>query len=104
QESTEQLRETKMRLAALETLLKDNKEIIAKKNSAKFTNLRTKAEQLKTQIADARLAQQTQLRELAKGLLEERRQRLTTYITETYLGMERVEGSNASPNTKASDK
>ena len=33
QESTEQLRMTKVRLSALETLLNDNKEVIAKKNS-----------------------------------------------------------------------
>jgi len=104
QESTEQLRMTKVRLSALETLLNDNKEVIAKKNSNKFPSMREKAEKLKVKISDLRVAQQNELRNLAKTLLDDRRQRLTTYITETYLGMERVESKNTSLPSKASDK
>jgi hypothetical protein len=63
-----------------------------------------KSNKLKLQIADERLAHQTHLRTLAKGLLEEHRQRLTTYITETYLGMERVEKNLTPAPSKASDK
>ncbi len=104
QESTEQLRETKMRLTALETLISDNQQLIASKPSPKFAKLRTQAESLKTQISQERSAYQAYLRTLAQGLLEERRQRLTSYITETYLGMERVENKNTALPSKASDK
>lgn len=104
QESTEQLRETRMRLAALETLIADNKQAIASKPSAKFSQLRTQTENLKAQISEQRVAYQAYLRTLAQGLLEERRQRLTSYITETYLGMERVEHKDTSLPSKASDK
>jgi len=66
--------------------------------------MREKAEKLKVKISDLRVAQQNELRNLAKTLLDDRRQRLTTYITETYLGMERVESKNTSLPSKASDK
>lgn len=104
QEATEQLRDTKQRLAALDALLADNQTIIQKNNSNKFAAMRTKIAQLKEQIANERKVYQTHLRGLAKDLLEEHRQRLTTYITETYLGMERVEQNLAPAPTKASDK
>jgi tetratricopeptide (TPR) repeat protein len=104
QESTDDLRETKIRLAALDSLLANNSVIIDQKSSTKFAGLRDKIKQLKLQIADERLAHQTHLRTLAKGLLEEHRQRLTTYITETYLGMERVEKNLTPAPSKASDK
>ncbi|HMY01313.1 MAG TPA: hypothetical protein PKC44_16195, partial [Agitococcus sp.] len=98
------LRDTKQRLAALDALLADNQTIIQKNNSNKFASMRTKIAQLKEQIANERKVYQTHLRGLAKDLLEEHRQRLTTYITETYLGMERVEQNLAPALTKASDK
>jgi len=104
QESTEQLKETKIRLNALETLFNDNKQVIAEQNSKRFGDLRDKTEKLKTQIAETQAAQKNQLRDLAKTLLEDRRKRLTTYITETYLGMERVENKTNSVPPKASDK
>ncbi|HQV21656.1 MAG TPA: hypothetical protein PLJ88_01020 [Agitococcus sp.] len=104
QEATEQLRDTKQRLSALESLVADNQMVIDKKNSAKFATMRNKIAQLKEQIAVERKVYQTHLRGLAKDLLEEHRQRLTTYITETYLGMERVEQNLAPAPTKASDK
>lgn len=103
QDSTEQLRMTKARLSALDTLLNDNKQVIAKKHSTKFASMRDKAEKLKENVKQTRLTQQSELRDLAKNLIEERRQRLTTYITETYLGMERVENKNISLPSKASD-
>jgi molybdopterin converting factor small subunit len=95
---------TKARLAALDTLLNDNKQIIAKKHSTKFATLREKTEKLKVTVAESRLTQQRELRDLAKNLIEDRRQRLTTYITETYLGMERVENKDIPLPSKASDK
>lgn len=104
QESTEQLRETKSRLAALETLLTDNQTIAAKKNSLKFNDMRLKIAQRKDEIAQARKSYQAYLRTLAKSTIEEHRQRLTTYITESYLGMERTEQSLAPTRPKASDK
>ena len=104
QESTDDLRETKMRLTALDTLLADNTAIINQKSSTKFASLRDKISKLKVQIADERVAHQIHLRTLAKSLLEEHRQRLTTYITETYLGMERVEKILTPAPSKASDK
>lgn len=104
QEATEQLRETKMRLAALDALLADNQAIINNKPSSKFANLRTKINALKLQITDERKIYQAHMRTLAKSLLEEHRQRLTTYITETYLGMERVEKNLTPAPSKASDK
>ena len=104
QEATEQLRDTKQRLSALESLVADNQMVIDKKNSTKFATMRNKIAQLKEQIAVERKVYQTHLRGLAKDLLEEHRQRLTTYITETYLGMERVEQNLAPAPTKASDK
>lgn len=97
QESTTQLRETKSRLATVETLLNDNKQVISNSNSAKFPALKDKAEKLQVQVAEARQMYQNYLRSLAKNLLEERRQRLTAYIAETYLGMERVESKTTPP-------
>ena len=93
-----------MRLTALDTLLADNTAIIYQKSSTKFASLRDKISKLKVQIADERVAHQIHLRTLAKSLLEEHRQRLTTYITETYLGMERVEKILTPAPSKASDK
>jgi acyl carrier protein phosphodiesterase len=104
QESTEQLRDTKARLATVETLLADNQTVTQHKNSQKFPALKDKAISLQTQVADAKLMYQTYLRSLAKNLIEERRQRLTTYITETYLGMERVDTKTSSTAPKASEK
>ncbi len=104
QESTNQLRETKARLNTIETLLADNKTVIQNKNSAKFPTLKAKALLLQQQTADARVMYQNYLRSLAKTLLDDRRQRLTNYITETYLGMERVENKAAPITPKASEK
>lgn len=104
QESTEQLRDTKARLATVETLLADNQTVTQHKNSQKFPALKDKAISLQTQVADAKLMYQKYLRSLAKNLIEERRQRLTTYITETYLGMERVDTKTSSTAPKASEK
>jgi len=104
QESTEQLRDTKARLATVETLLVDNQTVTQHKNSQKFPALKDKAISLQTQVADAKLMYQKYLRSLAKNLIEERRQRLTTYITETYLGMERVDTKTSSTAPKASEK
>lgn len=104
QESTNQLRETKARMTTIESLLADNKAVIDNKNSVKFPALKTKALLLQTQTADARVMYQNHLRALAKSLLEDRRQRLTTYITETYLGMERVENKTTPIAPKASEK
>ena len=104
QESTNQLRETKARLSTIETLLADNKTVIQNKNSRKFPALKDKTVLLQQQTAEARVVYQTYLRSLAKSLLDERRQRLTNYITETYLGMERVENMNAPVTPKASEK
>lgn len=104
QESTEQLRDTKSRLATVETLLADNKQVAEAKSSQKFPALKDKTLALQTQVADARIMYQGYLRTLAKGLIEERRQRLTTYITETYLGMERVEQKTSPAASKVSEK
>ncbi len=104
QESTEQLRDTKSRLATVETLLADNQQAAQAKNSQKFPALKDKALALQTQVADARVMYQDYLRTLAKGLIEDRRQRLTTYITETYLGMERVEQKTSPAAPKVSEK
>lgn len=104
QESTNQLRETKARLSTIETLLADNKTVIQNKHSGKFPALKDKTVLLQQQTAEARVVYQTYLRSLAKSLLDERRQRLTNYITETYLGMERVENMNAPVTPKASEK
>jgi hypothetical protein len=109
QESTTQLRDTKSRLATLETLLADNKLVAGNNDSAKFPVLKEKAEKLQKDVADARLMYQNYLRSLAKNLIEERRQRLTSYIAETYLGMERVESKATPPAAtppapKASEK
>ncbi|MBH1972004.1 tetratricopeptide repeat protein [Moraxellaceae bacterium AER2_44_116] len=104
QESTEQLRDTKARLATVETLLADNQTVTQHKNSQKFPALKDKAISLQTQVADAKLMYQKYLRSLAKNLIEERRQRLTTYITETYLGMERVDTKTRFNAPKASEK
>ena len=104
QESTEQLRDTKARLATVETLLADNQTVTQHKNSQKFPALKDKAISLQTQVANAKLMYQKYLRSLAKNLIEERRQRLTTYITETYLGMERVDTKTSSTAPKASEK
>ena len=104
QESTEQLRDTKSRLATVETLLADNQNVLQRKNSQKFPELKDKALVLQTQVGEAKLAYKNHLRTLAKGLIEERRQRLTTYITETYLGMERVENKPSPVAPKVSEK
>jgi hypothetical protein len=104
QESTEQLRDTKSRLATVETLLADNQNILQRHNSQKFPALKDKALALQTQVDDAKLTYKNYLRTLAKSLIEERRQRLTTYITETYLGMERVENKPSPVAPKVSEK
>lgn len=109
QESTNQLRDTKSRLATVETLLADNKLVVGNRNSSKFPALKAKAEKLQVQVADARMMYQNYLRSLAKNLIDERRQRLTAYIAEIYLGMERVESKITPPATtppapKASEK
>ena len=104
QESTEQLRDTKSRLATVETLLADNQNVLQRKNSQKFPELKDKALALQTQVDEAKLSYKNHLRTLAKSLIEERRQRLTTYITETYLGMERVENKPSPVAPKVSEK
>ena len=104
QESTVQLRDTKSRLATVETLLADNQNVLQRHNSQKFPALKDKALALQTQVDDAKLTYKNYLRTLAKSLIEERRQRLTTYITETYLGMERVENKPSPVAPKVSEK
>ncbi|PTQ88180.1 tetratricopeptide repeat protein [Agitococcus lubricus] len=108
QDSTNQLRETKARLATVETLLADNKAVVQRNNSQKFPSLKAKAEKLQGEVADAKLMYQNYLRSLAKNLIDERRQRLTAYIAETYLGMERTESklapADTAPTPKASEK
>ena len=80
QESTEQLRDTKSRLATVETLLADNQNVLQRKNSQKFPELKDKALALQTQVDEAKLSYKNHLRTLAKSLIEERRQRLTTLL------------------------
>lgn len=99
QQATTDLRQTKVRLAVLDSLLADNQQISKAGYSQRVPVLQKQIDSLQVRVAEARAEYQSYLRGLAKTLLQERRETLTNYLGETYLGLERVE-STVAPVTK----
>lgn len=104
QQATAQLRETKLRLSALDTLRDENQTLIKSAYSKKLPTLKDRLAADQTRIAGARAEYQSYLKNLANSLLDERRQKLTGYLSESYLGMERVESKVSAPAKENSDK
>ena len=99
QQTTTQLRESKSRLAVLDSLLSDNQQISKAAYSQRLPILQDQIDNLQIRVAESRQEYRNYLRQLAKSLLQERRDVLTNYLGETYLGMERAE-SNIAPAPK----
>ncbi|WP_130415075.1 hypothetical protein [Fluviicoccus keumensis] len=95
QQSTAQLRLTKSRLAVLDNLLSDNQQIQKAAYSQRLPILEKKINELEVRVTDAKGQYRDYLKNLARSLLQERRDTLTNYLGETYLGTERVESKPA---------
>lgn len=95
QQTTTQLRESKSRLAVLDSLLSDNQQISKAAYSQRLPVLQDQIDKLQIRVAESRQEYRSYLRTLAKSLLQDRRDVLTNYLGETYLGMERAESKVA---------
>jgi len=104
QQSTAQLRETKSRLAVLDSLLSDSQQVAKAGYSQRLPQLSTQIDSLRTRVTGAHGEYREYLRSLAKSLLRERQDTLTNYLGETYLGAERVESKVIPASLESRDK
>jgi hypothetical protein len=102
QQSTEQLKASRSRLAVLDNLLSDNQQIQKSNYSQRLPVLEKKIDELQVRVADARRQYREHLKNLARSLLQDRHDTLTKYLGETYLGTERVESKVAPAQTEES--
>ena len=86
----------------LDNLLSDNQQIQKSNYSQRLPVLEKKIDELQVRVADARRQYREHLKNLARTLLQDRRDTLTKYLGETYLGTERVESKVAPAQTEES--
>ncbi len=104
QQATAGLREAKSRLAVLDSLLADNQQISRAGYSTRLPVLEKRIVDAQERLVVARTQYRDYLRALARQLLQERRDVLTNYLGESYLGLERVESKVVPAPTESSGK